>query len=105
MNARYLVTAAIVGGIVLFFWGFVTHAVLPAPMDYFKDEQAVVKGGARERAGKRHLLRAARDLRCGRAAAGSGRQNEKHRAELGAPVGLRWFDEQPAASAAGAVRA
>ena len=43
MNAKHLVVGAIVGGIILFLWGAVTHAVLPQPMHYFKDEQAVVQ--------------------------------------------------------------
>lgn len=43
MNAKYLLAGAIVGGIVLFLWGFVTHSALPQPMDYFKDDQAVVQ--------------------------------------------------------------
>lgn len=43
MNAKYLVAGAIVGGIVLFFWGFVTHAVLPQPLRYFQNEQGVVQ--------------------------------------------------------------
>ena len=43
MNAKYLVTATIVGGVVLFLWGFITHSLLPQPMNYFKDEMAVVQ--------------------------------------------------------------
>jgi hypothetical protein len=43
MNSKYLVTATIVGGVVLFLWGFITHSLLPQPMSYFKDEMAVVQ--------------------------------------------------------------
>ncbi len=43
MGPKFLVLGAIVGGIVLFLWGGVTHALLPAPMREFKDEQAVVQ--------------------------------------------------------------
>jgi hypothetical protein len=32
MNLKYLVTASIVGGVVLFLWGFITHSLLPQPM-------------------------------------------------------------------------
>ena len=42
MNAKFLVTGAIVGGIVLFLWGGLTHSVLPQPLREFKDEKAVV---------------------------------------------------------------
>ena len=42
MNAKFLVTGAIVGGIVLFLWGAVTHELLPQPLREFKDEKAVV---------------------------------------------------------------
>ena len=43
MSAKFLAVGAVVGGIVLFLWGGFTHAVLPAPMREFKDEQAVVQ--------------------------------------------------------------
>ena len=43
MNAKFLVTGAIVGGIVIFLWGAVTHALLPPPLLEFKDEKAVVE--------------------------------------------------------------
>ena len=29
MNSKYLVAATIVGGVVLFLWGFITHSLLP----------------------------------------------------------------------------
>src|SRR5215472_5515167 len=44
MNGKFLAVGAIVGGTVLFLWGGFTHAVLPAPMRYFNNEQAVVQG-------------------------------------------------------------
>lgn len=43
MNGKYLIVGAIVGGIVLFLWGAVTHAVLPAPMHAFTNEDAVTQ--------------------------------------------------------------
>ena len=43
MNAKFLILGTIVGGIVLFVWGGLTHAVLPQPISEFKDPQAVVQ--------------------------------------------------------------
>ena len=43
MNAKFLVVGAIVGGVVLFLWGAVTHAVLPQQLHEFKDEQAIAQ--------------------------------------------------------------
>lgn len=43
MNAKFLVTAAILGGITLFLWGAVSHAVLPQPLREFKDPKAAVE--------------------------------------------------------------
>jgi predicted secreted protein len=43
MNSKYLAVGAILGGILLFLWGFLTHAVLPAPMRTFTNEEAVVQ--------------------------------------------------------------
>jgi len=43
MNAKFLILGTIVGGIVLFVWGGITHAVLPQPIREFKDPQAVVQ--------------------------------------------------------------
>ena len=37
MNAKFLVTGAIVGGIVPFLWGGLTHSLLPQPIREFKD--------------------------------------------------------------------
>jgi hypothetical protein len=42
MSAKFLMTAAVAGGIVLWLWGAVTHALLPQPIREFKNEQAVV---------------------------------------------------------------
>jgi len=43
MNAKFLAVGTVVGGIVLFLWGGLTHAVLPEPVREFKDAQAVVQ--------------------------------------------------------------
>lgn len=43
MNAKFLGIGAIVGGVVLFLWGGVTHAVLPQPLHEFKDDKAMVQ--------------------------------------------------------------
>lgn len=43
MNARFLIVGSIVGGIVLFLWGAVTHMLLPWPVKEFKDDAAVVE--------------------------------------------------------------
>ncbi len=43
MNAKYVAVGAIVGGIVLFLWGAVTHALLPQPLHFFTDEAAVIQ--------------------------------------------------------------
>jgi hypothetical protein len=43
MSGKYLIVATIVGGIVIFLWGAVTHALLPAPMRFFTHEDAVVQ--------------------------------------------------------------
>jgi hypothetical protein len=43
MNARFLILGTIVGGVVIFLWGAVTHAVLPQPLTPFKDEPALVE--------------------------------------------------------------
>ncbi len=43
MNAKFLLVGAVVGGIVLFLWGAVTHVVLPQPIHEFKNAQAVVQ--------------------------------------------------------------
>ncbi len=43
MSAKNLILGALVGGIVLFCWGAITHAVLPQPIHYFVDEMAVVE--------------------------------------------------------------
>ena len=43
MNAKFLILGTIAGGIVLFVWGGLTHAVLPQPIREFKDAQALVQ--------------------------------------------------------------
>jgi hypothetical protein len=43
MNSKYLAVGALVGGILLFLWGGLTHAVLPAPLSTFANEEAVVQ--------------------------------------------------------------
>lgn len=43
MNGKYLAIGALVGGIVLFLWGGLTHMVLPAPMSTFVNDGAVVQ--------------------------------------------------------------
>ncbi len=43
MNAKFLVGGTIIGGIVVFLWGALTHAMLPQPLNYFKDEAAVIQ--------------------------------------------------------------
>jgi hypothetical protein len=46
MNAKYAVVGALVGGIVLFIWGFISHAVLPIEkyaLHEFKDPKQVTE--------------------------------------------------------------
>jgi hypothetical protein len=43
MSAKFLAIGTIAGGIFIFLWGAITHAVLPQPMAYFKDEAAVMQ--------------------------------------------------------------
>lgn len=46
MNSKFLVSGTIVGGIVLFFWGFVVNAMLPWPGEElrgFTDDSAVTE--------------------------------------------------------------
>lgn len=47
MNAKFLVTAAVVGGVALWLWGAVTHTllpqVLPQPLREFKNERAMAE--------------------------------------------------------------
>ena len=43
MSVKFPVVGAIVGGIVLFMWGAVTHMLLPQPLHSFKDEGAVTQ--------------------------------------------------------------
>jgi uncharacterized membrane protein YgdD (TMEM256/DUF423 family) len=43
MNARFLILGAVVGGLVIFLWGAVTHAVLPQPLHYFTDEPLLIE--------------------------------------------------------------
>lgn len=43
MHAKFLVVGTIVGGLVIFLWGAVTHAILPQPLSAFKDEPALVE--------------------------------------------------------------
>jgi len=42
MNAKFAIAAALAGGVILFFWGFVTHSVIPEPVKAFTNEQAVI---------------------------------------------------------------
>jgi hypothetical protein len=42
MNAKYLVGGTLILGVVIFFWGAVTHAVLPQPLHTFTNGDAVV---------------------------------------------------------------
>ena len=42
MSTKFIVIGTIVGGVVLFLWGAVTHAVLPQPLQSFKNEPALV---------------------------------------------------------------
>lgn len=41
MNAKYLATCAVVGGIILFCWGFVTHRAIPTPLREFRNAAVV----------------------------------------------------------------
>src|SRR6266478_6439219 len=43
MNARFLILGALAGGVVIFFWGAVTHAALPQPLHYFTDEPLLIE--------------------------------------------------------------
>src|SRR5207244_5807829 len=43
MNAKFLILGTTVGGIVLFVWGGLTHAVLPQPIREFKAARAGVR--------------------------------------------------------------
>lgn len=42
MSARFLIFGTIAGGIFIFLWGAITHAVLPQQIHSFKDEAAVL---------------------------------------------------------------
>jgi hypothetical protein len=42
MNAKFAIAATLVGGTILFFWGFITHSVIPEPVIAFTNDQAVV---------------------------------------------------------------
>ncbi len=43
MNFRFLILGAIAGGLVIFLWGALTHAVLPQPLHYFTDEPLLIE--------------------------------------------------------------
>ena len=45
MNAKFLITAALLGGLTMFFWGFVSHMLIPwwnVTMSEFSNDQAVI---------------------------------------------------------------
>lgn len=43
MSAKFLLISGVVGGLVIFVWGFVTHSAIPQPMYEFKDAKAVTE--------------------------------------------------------------